>query len=71
MAVNQRVKHVRRPKKAPAEKARRQKVQKRRLVALGVAEETVAKMQPKAVRTMLRHPAKVAAKAAAKAAATA
>ena len=32
-------KHVRRPKKSVAERARRQKVQKKRLVALGVPHE--------------------------------
>ena len=34
----ERVKHVRRPKKSPAERARRQKAQKKRLVALGVSQ---------------------------------
>ncbi len=63
MGFDKRVKHVRRPKKAPAEKIRRQAVQKRRLVSLGVPGDTVANMQPKAVRTMLRHPAKIVAKA--------
>jgi len=64
MAVNQRVKHVRRPKKSPAEKRRRQAVQKKRLVGLGVPAADVAKMQPDVVRTMLRRPAKIKAKAA-------
>ena len=57
------VKHRRRPKKTPAEKARRQAVQKRRLVALGVSEDVVAVMPSAKVRTMLRHPAKLVAKA--------
>jgi hypothetical protein len=58
------VKHVRRPKKSPAEKRRRQAVQKKRLVGLGVPAEKVAKMQPGVVRTMLRHPAKIKVPAA-------
>lgn len=53
------VKPRRRPKKTPVEKARRQAVQKRRLAALGVAEDVVSTMPPDKVRTMLRHPAKV------------
>lgn len=58
---DKRVKHVRRPKKTPAQKRRRQAVQRRRLIALGVSEEVVAKMQPQDVRTMLHHPAKIQA----------
>jgi len=58
-----RLKHGRRPKKAPADKIRRQAVQKRRLVSLGVAEAVVAKMQPVAVRTMLHRPKRIVATA--------
>jgi len=54
-----RVKHTRRPKKKVAAKLRRQKVQKKRLVALGMDEKEVAKMQPKKVRTLVQKPAKV------------
>ena len=50
----ERVKHVRRPKKSPAERARRQKEQKKRLVALGVSQETADKLQPIEIRTLLK-----------------
>ena len=52
----ERVKHVRRPKKSPAERARRQKEQKKRLVALGVSQETADKLQPIEIRTLLKRP---------------
>ena len=52
----ERVKHVRRPKKSPAERARRQKVQKKRLVALGISQETADKLQPIEIRTLLKRP---------------
>ncbi len=67
----ERIKHVRRPKKTPAERARRQKAQKKRLVALGVPQAEADKLQPIVIRTMLTHPKKVVkclAKRAAKAA---
>ena len=54
-----RVKHVRRPKKTIAERARRQKVQKKRLVALGVAQEVADKMTPLQIRNLVVRPAKV------------
>lgn len=46
-------------KKNPGDRRRRQKVQRRRLVALGVSEDAVAKMNPKQVRTLLKRPAKI------------
>ena len=52
----ERVKHVRRPKKSPAERARRQKEQKQRLVALGVSQETADKLQPIEIRNLLKRP---------------
>ena len=52
----ERVKHVRRPKKSTAERARRQKVQKKRLVALGISQETADKLQPIEIRTLLKRP---------------
>ena len=54
-------KRMTRPRKSATQKAKRQRVHKKRLVALGVAEEKVAKMDAKVVRTMLRKPAKVVA----------
>ena len=40
----ERIKHVRRPKKTPAERIRRQKAQKRRLVALGFPQAEADKL---------------------------
>ena len=60
----ERVKHVRRPKKSTAERARRQKVQKKRLVALGLTEDEVAKMNADVLRTLLHRPMQVVAKVA-------
>ena len=48
-----------RPVKKMSDKRRRQKVQRRRLVALGVPEEKVKKMDPVVVRTLLKRPAKL------------
>ena len=50
-----------RPVKSALECRRRVKVQRSRLVALGMSEEVVAKMDPKDVRTALRRPNKIAA----------
>ncbi|NLZ64051.1 MAG: hypothetical protein GX902_09595 [Lentisphaerae bacterium] len=61
-------KNMVRPKKTGAAKRRRCLVQRRRLVALGLSEEEVAKLQVHEVRAMLRRPAVVVA-AVAKAAA--
>ena len=52
----ERVKHVRRPKKSTAERARRQKAQKKRLVALGISQEAADKLQPLEIRTLLKRP---------------
>lgn len=41
-----RIKHVRRPKKKAAERLRRQKEQKKRLLALGFPQEVADKMNP-------------------------
>ena len=61
-------KHPRtRPIKSPSEKRRRSKVQRARLVKLGMDAETVAKMQPEDVRKMVMKPAKVKKLLAAKA----
>jgi len=65
-----RTKHLRRPVKAPAEKIRRQNAQRKRLVALGMPEAEVAKLQPDQLRTLVQRPAKVK-KAVAKKAASA
>jgi len=63
----ERVKHVRRPKKSPAERARRQKAQKKRLVALGVTQAEADKMSPLAIRNAVARPKRVKAALAAKA----
>lgn len=54
-----RVKHMRRPKKTTAERARRQKIQKQRLVALGVPQEVADKMSPLEIRNKVVRPAVV------------
>ena len=48
-----------RPTKSAGARAQRTKVQRRRLVALGVDEAVVAAMNSSEVRTMLKHPKKV------------
>ncbi|MCB1070793.1 MAG: hypothetical protein H7A43_10250 [Verrucomicrobia bacterium] len=52
-----------RPKKSTSERRRRVKVQRRRLVELGMDEAVVAKMTEQAIRDALRHPKKIAAQA--------
>ena len=49
-----------RPKKKPAERRRREKQHRKRLVALGVDEKSVQKMNPQRVRRLLRRPKKIA-----------
>ena len=48
-----------RPKKSGTRKRQRLKVQRRRLITLGVPEEDVAQMTAKEVREHLKHPAKL------------
>ncbi len=52
--------NVTRPRKGGAAKRRRQADHRKRLIALGVDEAAVAKMNARDVRTMLKYPAKVA-----------
>lgn len=52
-------KNMVRPKKKGADKRRRCMIQRRRLVALGLSEETVGKLQTHQVRDMLKRPKKV------------
>ncbi|MGI5924758.1 MAG: hypothetical protein ACOX9E_12515 [Lentisphaeria bacterium] len=49
-----------RPKKSPAAKRQRIKVQKKRLVALGVPQDQVEKLQSNELRALLRHPKRIA-----------
>ncbi|NIP98037.1 MAG: hypothetical protein GWO24_33270 [Akkermansiaceae bacterium] len=51
--------HLTRPRKGGAAKRRRQAEHRKRLVALGVDEAVVARMNPREVRTMLKYPAKI------------
>jgi hypothetical protein len=51
---------ITRPRKNGAAKRQRQKNQSKRLVELGMDAEAVAKLNPREVRTLLNHPAKVA-----------
>ncbi len=48
---------ITRPKKGTGERARRVSTQKKRLVALGVDEQKVAKLNRKEIRNLLRKPA--------------
>jgi hypothetical protein len=50
-----------RPKKAPTDKRRRERMQRKRLTALGVSAEKVGKMNTKVVRTMLKRPKRIKA----------
>ncbi|MGI6495683.1 MAG: hypothetical protein ACOX5G_06295 [Kiritimatiellia bacterium] len=52
-----------RPIKAEGERIRREKTQRKRLVALGADAAEVGKMNAKQVRDALKRPAKVAASA--------
>ncbi len=52
--------HLTRPKKGGSRKLRRQREQKKRLVALGMDESVVARMTAREVLTKLKHPMKVA-----------
>ena len=62
-AKHPRYKHINRPRKHGAAKARRTKVHRRRLVALGLPEAKVAKMNTKQLRELLQHPKKLQKKA--------
>ncbi len=53
-----------RPKKKPLERRRRERVQKARLVALGMGENEVSSMNAKQVRELLKRPAAVASASA-------
>ena len=55
-----------RPTKSNSARTKRQNDHRKRLVALGMDEAIVAVMNPKDVRTKLKHPAKVAKECAAK-----
>lgn len=55
-----------RPIKGDRERRRRQKVQVRRLIALGMKAEAVAKLNPRQITTLLKYPAKLKAKDAKK-----
>jgi hypothetical protein len=52
-------KGVRRPKKNACDKRRREKVHRKRLVALGLPERKVKKMGPVEMRELLREPKKL------------
>lgn len=54
---------ISRPKKSAGERTRRVATQRKRLVASGMDEETVRKLNTKEIRQLLRETAKVAATA--------
>lgn len=60
-----------RPSKSEAERRRRLKVHRRRLIDLGVPPELVEKMQADEMRALLRHPKRTARRFAGTAAAPA
>ena len=51
--------HLTRPRKPAGAKRRRQLEQRKRLIALGVDEATVDKMNTREIRDMLKYPAKI------------
>lgn len=51
--------HMTRPTKSPGARRRRQLEQRKRLIALGVPEEQVSKLNPKQIRDLLKYPVKV------------
>lgn len=51
-----------RPKKSPGERKRRLKVQRKRLVDLGMAEEVVVKMTSREIKDLLKRPKQTAAR---------
>ncbi len=51
--------HLTRPRKSGAAKRRRQADHRKRLVALGVDQDTVDGMNQQEVRAMLKYPAKI------------
>ena len=59
MAGKGKMSRLMRPVKKTSDRKRRQKVQRRRLIALGVPEEKVKKLNPLQVRMLLKRPAKV------------
>jgi hypothetical protein len=61
-AKHPRYKSHNRPRKSGAVKNRRTKNHRRRLVALGVPEAKVAKMNTEQLRTLLKRPKQTAAK---------
>ncbi len=62
----ERNKNLSRPKKSSGDKAKRQREQKKRLIALGMDETVVAKMNAREVLDKLKRPAKIAKEIAAK-----
>lgn len=64
--TNQRNKNMTRPTKSGGAKRKRQNDQKKRLIALGMDEAVVDKMNHKDIRAKLKYPAKVAKECAAK-----
>lgn len=53
-----------RPKKNPSDRRRREKIQRRRLVALGMDEEAVRRMTSRQVLDLLKRPLDTAARLA-------
>ncbi len=56
----ERNKHRNRPRKSPAERRRRNKMHRKRVVAMGVPAEKAEKMDTKVLRALIRKPVKTA-----------
>lgn len=54
----ERNKHLNRPRKSDAARKRRNKIHRKRLVAIGIPDAQVAKFDTKTMRTLLRKPKK-------------
>lgn len=59
--ITSRNKNLTRPRKSTGAKARRQRDQKKRLVALGMDEAIVSRLTSRAVLDLLKRPAKISA----------
>ena len=63
-STQDRNKNLTRPKKSPGARARRQRLQKKRLVAMGFPQEVADKMSARQILTKLKYPKKLAAELA-------
>jgi hypothetical protein len=55
----ERCKNYQRPRKKDSEKRRREQIHRRRLIALGMPADQVARLDPSKVRALLKRPLKI------------